>query len=119
MESDVTVGQTVGATPLATAVVLVELADVLGTGGSVPIHIPQEVVQGVGTDINSGHDGVVGAQDVVKKLPSLSVNYWGNLSGAGAKPLEVPGIVVGSVEVVDEGKHLFIDSELFRLFHCV
>ena len=117
MESDLTVGQGVSTAPLAHAVVLGELGDVLGTRGSVPVHIPQEVIQGVGTDINSGHDGVVGAENVVEKLPSLRVNYWGNFCGAGAKPLEVSSVVVGLVEVIDEGNYLFIDSELFGLFH--
>ena len=117
MESDVTIGQGVSTAPLAHAVVLTKLSNVLCTGGSVPIDVAQEVVQGVGANINGGNDGVVGAQDVVKKLTSFSVNYWGNFSGAGAKPLEVSSIVVGGVEVVDESKHLFIDSELFSLFH--
>ena len=63
--SHLTIGHTVGATPLAHAVVLIKLGDVLGTGRCVPVHVPQEVIQGVGTDINSGHDGVVGAEDIV------------------------------------------------------
>ena len=80
MESDVTIGQTVGATPLAHAVVLIKLGDVLGTGRGVPIHIPQEVIQGVSANINSGHNGAIGAENVGKKFSSLRVNYWGNFT---------------------------------------
>ena len=108
--SDVTVGHTVRAAPLAHAVVMVKLGDVLGTRGSVPVDVPQEVIQGVGAHINSGHDGAIGAENVVKKLPSFRVNYWGNLCGAGAEPLEVSSVVVGLVEIIDEGNYLFIDS---------
>ena len=85
------------------------------TGGGIYVDVPQEVIQRVVANVDSSHDGAIGAQDVVKKLPGLSVNYWGNLSGAGAQPLEVSGIVVGRVEVIDESNHLFIDCELFVL----
>ena len=113
MESDFTVGQAVSTAPLAVAVVLRELADVLGTGSSVPIHIPQEINEGVGLGVDDSYDGVIGAQDI-------PVTNLGNLCGAVAESLPTRENIARVYPVIVDLqvlKYLFIDSELFGLFH--
>ena len=113
MESDFTVGQTIGATPLAVAVVLRELADVLCRCAGVTIHVPQEINEGVGLGVDDSYDGVIGAQDI-------PVTNLGNLCGAGAESLPTRENIARVYPVIVDLqvlKHLFIDSELFGLFH--
>ena len=74
MESDVTIGQVLGATIVAT-----ELSYVLCASGSEPIDVPQEVIQDSSASIDDSHDCAIGAEDVVNNLPGLVVDSRGNL----------------------------------------
>lgn len=107
MESDITVGHTVGATPLASAIVLTELSNVLCAGSGVTVHLAENIVQGVGGGVNERHDSVVGTENVVQHFAGGIVNEVKHLCGATPQP---PGIVnAGNCAVHSVMEHVEVD----------
>ena len=62
------------ASPLAEAVVLGELGDVLCRGGCIAIHQTENVIQGVCLYVNKRNNGVVGTQTMVENFACVGIH---------------------------------------------